>query len=177
VHVEIHPARPDEMPTLRNLFVAYFYDLSQYDPNLIINEHGLPMWAPSGGPGPRTHDECAPFNWWIRDCCLPYLVRADGKLAGFLHVCADPDHLDPDVDFQLLDFYIAPPFRGKGVGRQAARLAFDAHRGRWQVFQLARNSPALAFWHKIIAEYTGNDHKNLDDGTQQRFSNGTVTTT
>ena len=45
------------------------------------------------------------------------------------------------------------------------------------MFQLARNGPALAFWHKIIAEYTGNDYKSLDDGTQQRFSNGTVTTT
>ena len=170
--VELRPATTDDqMHVVRNLFVAFFYDLSAYDPNLVINEYGLPTWAPSGLPGPRTLEECAAFNWWIRDRCQPYLIFANGQVAGFLHVCADRDHLPPDVDFELMDFYIAPPFRRKGIGWQAARRAFDAHRGNWQVFELAKNTPALAFWHKRIADYTGNDYQNLDGGTQQRFCN------
>ena len=113
------------------------------------------------------------FNWWIRDRCLPYLIFANGQVAGFLHVCADRDHLPPDVDFELMDFYVAPPFRRQGIGWQAARRAFDAHQGNWQVFELAKNAPALAFWHRLIADYTNGSFQNLNDGTQQRFNNAT----
>ena len=169
--VELRPATRDTLPVVRNLFVAFFYDLSAYDPNLVINEYGLPTWAPSGLPGPRTLDECAAFNWWIRDRCSPYLILAGDQIAGFLHVCADREHLPPDVDFELMDFYIAPPFRRQGVGWQAARLIFDAYRGNWRVFELAKNGPALAFWHRRIADYTNDNFQNIDNGTQQRFNN------
>lgn len=174
MNVSLHPATPDTLPIVRNLFVAFFYDLSAYDPNLVINEYGLPAWTPSGLPGPRTIEECAASNWWIRDRCLPYLIFANNQIAGFLHVCADREHLPADVDFELMDFYIAPPFRRQGVGWRAARLAFDAHRGNWQVFELAKNAPALAFWHKRIADYTNGNFQNLDGGTQQCFDNRPV---
>jgi hypothetical protein len=39
------------------------------------------------------------------------------------------------------------------------------------VFELARNAPALAFWHRIIGEYTDGRYEDLDGGTQQRFAN------
>jgi predicted acetyltransferase len=171
VIVAVAPAEPDEMPIVHHFFVAFFYDLSQYDDNLGINDYGLPLWEPSGRPGPRTPAECVTFNWWIRDRCLPYILRADGNPAGYAMVCADKAHLPEDVDFDLLDFYIAPKYRRHGVGREAARLLFDRHRGAWQVFELARNAPALAFWHRVIDEYTGGHYADLDGGTQQRFSN------
>ena len=83
--VELRPATTDDqLRVVRNLFVAFFYDLSAYDPNLVINEYGLPTWAPSGLPGPRTLEQCAAFNWWIRDRCQPYLIFANGQVAGFL---------------------------------------------------------------------------------------------
>lgn len=171
MNVSLVPATNATLPVVQNLFVAFFYDLSAYDPNLVINEYGLPTWAPSGLPGPRTIAECAPHNWWIRDRCQAYLIHANNHVAGYAMVLADKQHLPGDVDFELLDFYIAPPFRRQGVGRQAARLVFDAHRGRWQVFELAKNAPALAFWHRLIAEYTAGDFQNKSDGTEQRFNN------
>lgn len=152
-----------------NMFTAYFYDMSQYDPQLIINEHGLPMWEPFGLPSPQTHEECARFNWWIRDRCELYIIRADGRPAGFVIVCTDPAHLPDGVEFELMDFYIAPRYRRQAVGRRAARAALDLHRGAWVVFQLAANTPARRFWQAVIADYTGGQFENLDGGTQQRF--------
>lgn len=170
-NVSIVPATPELLYVVTNMFTAYFYDLSRYDEQLVINAHGLPTWAPFGLPGPRTHDECWRHNWWIRGHCIAFLVLVDTAPAGFLHVLADRAHLPPDVDFELLDFWIAPKYRRQGSGRLAARAAFNLHRGRWQVFELARNAPALTFWHAVIGEYTAGDYQDLQGGTEQRFRN------
>ena len=163
----------EEQHIVRNLFVAYFYDLSQFDDNLIINEYGLPMWLPFGLPGPKTAEECATYNWWIRDKCLLYVIRVDGQPAGFAIVLADRNHLTPEVEYELMDFYIAPRYRRQGVGGQAAQQVFDAHRGNWQLFELDRNEPARRFWQNTLTDYTGGNFTNLDEGTQQRFCNRT----
>jgi len=172
MEVTLTLSTPEDRHVVTNMFVAFFYDLSQYDENLIINAHGLPTWAPAGLPGPRTHQECVEMNWWIRDDCLLYIIKADGNPAGFVTICTEKKHLPIDVDFELVDFYIAPKYRRQGIGWKAARLAFETrHGGIWQVFQLARNAPALAFWHGFIADYTGGNYESLDEGTQQRFLN------
>jgi predicted acetyltransferase len=154
-----------------NLFTAYFYDLSQYDDQIVINAHGLPVWEPFGLPGPRTLDECAPYNWWVRDQCEIYLVLADGSPAGFVIIAAGLAHIPEGIDFELQDFYIAPRYRRRGIGRIAARLAFELHHGAWVVYQLERNHPARVFWQGVVNEYTGGQYENLDGGTQQRFRN------
>lgn len=171
--VSVRPAVSDvDRSAVLNFFVAYLLDLSRYDDNLILNEHGLPMWEPFGLPGPTTPQECAAFNWWIRGRCLIYVIAvAEDRPAGFAVVCADHEHVPPEIDFEMLDFYIAPKYRGQGVGRAAAGQIFERHRGVWQVLQLARNRPAIDFWHRVIGEITNNDFEILDDGAQQRFSN------
>ena len=174
MNVTIEIAAPETLFIVKNMFTAYFYDMSQYDDGLIINVSGLPLWAAFGLPGPKSHEECVAMNWWIRDRCDAIIVRADGVPAGFAFACADKTHIPPEIDFELLDFYIAPKYRRQGVGRQAAGLIFDRQRGKWQLFELACNLPALAFWHGFLKEYTGGIYENLDDGTQQRFDNRTL---
>ncbi len=70
-----------------------------------------------------------------------------------------------------MDFFITPKYRGQGVGRLAARAAFDLHHGRWQVEELARNAPAIRFWHHVIDKYTRGQYENRNNGAQQRFAN------
>ena len=171
MHITLSLADEKEMSIVKNFFVAFFYDLSQYDDKLIINDFGLPMWEPSGLPGPQTLAECAPFNWWVRDSCFSYIIRADGKPAGFLNILANKTQLAPEVDFELLDFYIAPKYRRQKIGRAAAKAAFELYHGTWQVFELERNLAARSFWQAVINEYTNGHYTNLDDGTQQRFRN------
>ncbi len=171
MEINLTLATEQDMPIVKNFFVAYFYDMTEFDDNLIINDYGLPMWEPFGLPGPATFDECVWFNWWIRDSCQHYLIRADGQPAGFVIILADKTHLMPDVDYELMDFYVAPKYRRQGIGRKAALAAFELYRGNWQVFQLARNLRAKAFWHGVVADYTDGQYQNLDDGTQQRFTN------
>ena len=171
MNVTIEIATPETLPIVKNMFVAYFYDLSQYDDGIVINASGLPYWAAFGLPGPKTLEECIAMNWWIRDQCAAILIRAAGNPAGFAFVCADKTHIPLEIDFELLDFYIAPKYRRQGIGTLAARQLFDSRRGVWQLFELAKNAPALEFWHGFLVEYTGGIYENRDNGTQQRFDN------
>ena len=112
------------------------------------------------------------YNWWIRDRCRQYLILADGHPAGFVIINPGPRaSAGLTVDYELLDFFIAHKYRRQGVGRQAARLAFDRFQGRWEVAQLAGNAPAVAFWNRVIAAYTRGEYETLDDGARQRFRN------
>ncbi|MDX1934944.1 MAG: GNAT family N-acetyltransferase [Capsulimonadales bacterium] len=176
MQIELVPAHSgDRALALSHFFVAFFHDLSQFDRQIVVNRYGLPCWEPTliacGTDGPKTAEECARFNWWVRDQADRTLFLADGVPAGFAIVLSRHPPLPDDVDHELMDFYIAPKFRRQGVGRIAARALFDRQPGRWQVFQLERNAPAIAFWHRVIGEYTGDHYLSLDNGTQQRFDN------
>lgn len=175
MEINLTRAGPDEQHVVGNMFTAYFYDLSQYDDHMQINAHGLPVWVlgdEERADAPRTHEECRRFNWWVRDTCELYVVRADGRPAGFVIICAAPaEHMPAGIDYELMDFYIAPKYRRQGLGRQAARLAFDLHRGAWVLYQLERNAPARAFWQRLVGEYTGGRFENHQGGTEQRFRN------
>lgn len=174
MHVEVTQATPDEMAIIRNMFALYFHDMSEYDDGIVMNAYGLPVWAGFEGTQPRTLAESVAFNWWIRDSCHPFLIRADGQPAGFVFVNAGPYFLAEDVDYDVQDFFIAAKYRRKGVGRAAARAVFEKFRGRWEVFQLARNTPAIAFWNRVIGEYTGGSYERFEGGARQRFRNDGV---
>lgn len=156
---------------VKNMFVAYLGDTAPYSDDCVINEHGLPVWGTFDLPTPRTHDECVRRNWWVRDRCEVYIVRSNGTPAGFMILLTDPTHLPPGVNVELMDFYIAPKYRGQGLGRTAACAGFDLHHGCWQVEELARNVPAIRFWHSVIHEYTNGQYEDLHNGTRQRFRN------
>jgi len=156
---------------LRNLFTVYFSELSQWDEFVALNEHGLPVWTAFGMTQPRSHDQCADYNWWIRDACAQYLILADNQPAGFVIINAGPGELPTGVDYELLDFFVAHKYRRRGAGCQAARLAFDLFHGRWEVAELAGNAAAVAFWNGVIREYSHGQYDRLDEGVRQRFRN------
>ena len=156
---------------LRNMFTVYFSELSAWDKFVDFNEHGLPVWTAFDMPQPRTHEECVDYNWWIRDSCELLLITADSRPAGFVIINTGPGDLPPEIDFDLLDFFIAHKYRRQGVGREAARRSFDRHRGRWEVAELTGNIAAVAFWNRVVGDYTGGHYLRLDNGARQQFEN------
>lgn len=171
MNVEVVEANDAEQAILRNLFTYYFQDMAQYDDGIRINEFGLPVWHSFLDAHPRTHEEMVTANWWIRDSCHRFLIRADGIPAGFVIVNAGPHFLPEGIDYDIQDFFILAKFRRQGVGRTAAKTVFATFRGRWEVIQLARNAPAIAFWNRVVAEVTDGHYEVLDNGARQRFRN------
>lgn len=103
--------------------------------------------------GERTwfqHHEDIAYAW--EDGNHPFLIEADGMLAGFCLI--DRYALVPGIDWNMSQFFVMGPFAGLGVGRRATILAFDRFPGVWQVTQIPENTAAVSFWRSVIHGYT-----------------------
>lgn len=132
---------------VRNLFTLYIHDMSGFA-NLDVGEDGAFALPPSFP------------HWWRARGRHPFLVRADGNLAGFALI-REFDAGGPACD--MGEFFILRKFRRAGVGRIAAHALFDRFPGRWEVRELPANRPAQAFWRRIIGEYTQGDFEDAEE--------------
>jgi len=140
VKIEVSPA-PDDVAIVRNLFALYAHDMSAFV-GLDVGDDGafaIPASVASYWSGPDASER------------FPFLVRADGKLAGFAlvrRIVVDPDTYD------VGEFFILRKYRRSGIGRFVARTLFDRFAGAWEVRELPANAAAQAFWRRIIGDYT-----------------------
>lgn len=143
--VEIIEVTADKKSVLENLLEKYQYEFSQWD-NVDIGENGLYGYKYLG---------C----YFSEKNCFPYFILADGKLVGFALVNDYPEVEGEITDFCLSEFFILYKYRRNGVGREAVRLIFDRHHGKWQLKRHPKNLASVFFWDKVIAELTGENYK------------------
>ena len=159
----IVPLERSAAPALAALMQLYAHDFSEFLP-VAINEQGL-FAAP---------DVEKYFGARWRH---PFLIKADGLLAGFVIVDEKSRFDNVDAPLDVAEFFVLRGHRGAGVGRRAAEAAFARFQGRWEVRQSARNAPAIAFWRNVISRYTAGafEESLCDDerwhGPVQRFDN------
>jgi len=144
---------------LNNLMQFYFYDFSEFI-DCDVEDNGL------YGEYPYLDD------YWISvENRFPYFLKVDGKNVGFVLV-RYIDSIDISY-FSITEFFIMKKYRRLGLGKHAAKIVFDMHRGRWEVSQLGRNFPAQQFWNNVITEYTSGRFSNRTDSGKyiQEFFN------
>lgn len=125
---------------LANLLELYIQDLS-------AAFRDIPL-----GPDGRFGYPPLPRYWAEPDRRFAYLIRADGRTAGFvLATRGSPVGDDPEV-FDVAEFFVLRRFRRAGVGRRAAALLWRRHPGRWTVRVGAANPQALAFWERVVRD-------------------------
>jgi predicted acetyltransferase len=175
VSIEIMAARERDYEVVLNLFQPYVHDLSEFM-GWDVAESGRfessDVMVQYWGREPSDPRFRWPANWRG----FPFLVRVDGKLAGF--VLVKEMGQDPP-SYDLGEFFILRKFRGRGVAAEVARRVFDMFRGNWMVRALVPNKPAVSFWRRAIADYTGGDYRETvetfdpfpDAMVVQRFSN------
>lgn len=161
--VEIRLASSEQRYIIQNMWSAYIHDLSQYQDRL-PNQHGL-----------LEEDDIAAYSaenllseWWsYPDQVFAYIIYVDERPAGFALV-ASPPLVDGEADKVFYEFFLYHPYRGKGIGRLAATKVFDLFRGSWQLNVLPRHKPALAFWRKVLSDYTN----GLYDEQERQYPDG-----
>lgn len=81
-----------------------------------------------------------------------FLVKVGDELAGF--VLIHKGGTNPNSDWSMGEFFIVAKFQGKGIGKQAAHLAWQQFPGHWEVTVIPENTPAWAFWRKSVGDFT-----------------------
>jgi predicted acetyltransferase len=161
--ISLSPASQQDHATLANLMQLYMYDWSEVRP-LDVGEDG------------RFEDY--PLDvYWQDQWRHPFLLRADGKLAGFALVAGRSRLTGSEGVFDIAEFFVMRRYRRQGIGLAAACAAFDRFRGSWEVRQREDNLEATAFWRKVVARYTDGKYQEVHwsdstwTGPVQMFSN------
>jgi predicted acetyltransferase len=159
--IDLVEATPADKTALGNLLELYQYDFTEYTDEDVGSD---------GRFGYRYLDA-----WFSEPPRHPFLIRADAHHAGFVLVRRTPSALgDGDVT-DMAEFFVMRKYRRHGVGAQTARRAFDRFPGRWEVREMAANTPAQAFWRHVIGEYTNGafTERSLEDNRwlMQSFDN------
>lgn len=143
--VTVRVATADEQPIFANLIQLYFHDFSDL--------RGL------DGGDVGDDGRFAPYRYlnlyWIEPSRHPFLIRVDGKLAGFVLVREGSALTgDPGVR-DIAEFFVLRKYRRHGIGTRAAVCVFDRFPGAWEVRQIAANAGGRAFWRRTISDYAG----------------------
>jgi len=150
-NTELILSAADDAHVIRNLWPLYQHDVSAFDQAMARpNRHGL-----FGVDDAITTLAELGENmgaWWREPGALfPYLIRVDGKPAGFNLIAARSRLPNgPDADFVVHEFFVLHAYRGTGVAEQAARLGFERHRGSWEIVTYPGHARAIAFWTRVV---------------------------
>jgi len=140
--VSLDPASEADSALLSNLLELYIHDMSEVFPHLQL------------GPDGRFGYSRLPLYWSEPDRRFAFLIRCDGRVAGFILVTrGSPAVPDPTV-LDVAEFFVLRQYRRAGTGRQAAFLLWNRFGGTWIVRVLEKNRGALAFWGATIAAFT-----------------------
>lgn len=154
--VEVKRAAISDKPILRHLLQLYSYDFTEFE-DIDMDEDGL-----------YRYDYFD--HYWTEAHRHPYLVRVDGKIAGFAFIRLEEREDGTPFTF-MAEFFIMKKYRGKGIGQAVAYHLFDLYPGEWEVSEIPQNYPAQAFWRKIIGRYTGGHFTEqiMEDGEVVQF--------
>jgi predicted acetyltransferase len=157
--IELRDARRSlvDREWLINVYPFYLHDLSGFDSSYYtLDERGL--WRPDHLP-----------SWLQEDTDHPLIIVEDDRRVGFALVNHAPSpHMQPGMDFRMSEFFVLRSERGRGIGRPAVFALFDRFRGKWEIFELPRNAPAISFWRSACGAYRAGRFAETSDASNVR---------
>ena len=103
--------------------------------------------------GHREPDQLA--SWFADSSAHLLTILKEEQPVGFAMVRTGPTVTDRGaVDYSMAEFFIARPWRRRGIGQEGVRLIFDRFSGRWHIMEYLRNPQAVAFWRRVVSAYT-----------------------
>lgn len=138
-HIEVIPAAQDQEPILANLLELYAHDLSEL--------HNIEL-----GVDGRYGYRYLPL-YWIEPDRYPFLVKMNGKLAGFVLIKRGSEISDNAMIWDMTEFFIVRRYRRYGIGTHAAHEVWRQFPGLWEIRVMERNHSGHTFWERAIASF------------------------
>ena len=166
--IEARPAAREEAPIIRNLLQLYLDEFSPIDGREI---------EPDG-----TYRYPYLDLYWLESGRYPFVLWADGRLAGFALVI-ERSLIEPfESGFDMAEFFVLRRWRRRGIGEAAARQLFDRFPGEWWIVSHASNTQARGFWRAVVERYAGTRfverpwHGPGEKGVELRFTSAPTET-
>ncbi|GGY96412.1 GNAT family N-acetyltransferase [Pseudoduganella plicata] len=132
--IEVRRAQLSERLIVRNLMELYQHDFSELD-GTDLDDHGQYGYYDL---------DC----FWINPAWSAYVIKVDDKWAGFA-LTNDEVHT-PGSTCAIMEFFLVRKYRGRGVGRMAAREIMAQCPARWEVRVIHENRVAQDFWTSLL---------------------------
>jgi len=157
--VSVRDARPSRSDRrwIESVYREYLDDLSPSDSGI------FPIL---GEVGHREPDQLA--RWFADSTSVPLIILKSSEPVGFAMISRPPKRAGrPPLDYHMAEFFIARSQRRLGIGETAVQLILSRFSGRWEITEYLRNTGAVNFWRRVVAQYTHGDY-------QERIVNGEV---
>jgi predicted acetyltransferase len=118
-----------------NLIQLYAHDFSEFH-HVELDRLGRFNYAP------------LPLYWSDPDR-HPFLVKMDGRLAGFVLVTRN------ETAWDMVEFFVLRGCRRRGAGTAIAHEVWKRFPGQWEVRVMEANKAALPFWEHAISTFNG----------------------
>lgn len=159
MRVELRDARRSALDGewLTNVYPFYLHDLSEFDDGYYrLDDRG--RWEPDHLP-----------SWLEEDTDQPLIILESGLRVGCALVNQAPSpHVAAGMDFRLAEFFVLRKHRRRGIGRSAVLELLDHFGGKWEISELVRNTPAITFWRRVIAEYSDGRYDEVATDSEVR---------
>ena len=84
--------------------------------------------------------------YWTEHNRFPFWAYVDGERVAFALV-------NCEARTEMAEFYSFPKFRRSGLALDFARQVIRRFPGPWTLSEYRAHTAAVAFWHKVIADY------------------------
>ena len=133
--IEVIPATREQMTVVDNLMQLYAHDFSDFH-HVELDSSGRFNYAPLA-------------LYWRDPDRHPFLVKMDGRLAGFVLVQRNGTVWD------MVEFFVLRGYRRRGAGTAIAQEVWKRFPGQWEVRVMQANKAALPFWERAISMFAG----------------------
>ncbi|WP_340009237.1 GNAT family N-acetyltransferase [Paenibacillus sp. FSL K6-0276] len=144
MEIKLVPVTFEDKEVLSNLYQLYYYDFSLFT-DQDVNQHG-------------EFEVNINYFWEGDHRWNPYLIVGSGNIVGFVVVLMENLDTDSNPTHVIYDFMILQKYRRNGIGTAAATKALDLFKVKWKLAQMENNIPAIAFWRKLLKEYTKDNY-------------------
>jgi predicted acetyltransferase len=119
--------------------------------------------------GEIGYSESDQLDRWFGDSSVnPLLILRGTEPVGFAMVARGSAGAGRAAcDYRMAEFFVTRNARRRGIGRLAVELILNRFAGRWEITEYLRNPVAVAFWRRVVANYTHGSY-------QERVTNGEV---
>jgi predicted acetyltransferase len=156
-HIEVERVTIEHSSVLENLIQLYVYDFTDY----------VPMTLKTDGRYEYSH---LPLYWTDRER-HPFIVKVDGRLAGFALVKKGSDFSGDESVWDMAEFFILRGERRRGIGYAVAARVWRRFPGTWEVRVMPNNGRAFKFWENSIARFLGSpvEPVRVERGDESRY--------